>query len=181
MARSEIGTIETARLVGRPLRPGDEPLLAAVLQDEQASSTVGGLRTDDEVRTLLGRMLDHSEAHGFGTWGFFERESGRYVGYGGLLRTKAGGELNVEIMYALVPAFWGRALATEIAEQLVRVGFETLGFARLVSYTVPENRPSRRVMEKCGFVFEREIVYASTPHVLYRLDACSQQELRRTA
>ncbi|MGI5865416.1 MAG: GNAT family N-acetyltransferase [Myxococcales bacterium] len=181
MASGEIETVETARLVGRSLRPGDEALLAAILQDEQASRTVGGLRTDDEVRRLLRRMLGHSEAHGFGTWVFFEREFGRYVGYGGLLRTKAGGELNVEIMYALLPSFGGRALATEIAEELVRIGFEALGLDRLVSYTVPANTASRRVMEKCGFCFEREIVYAGTPHVLYSLDAGPQRAAQRTA
>jgi RimJ/RimL family protein N-acetyltransferase len=36
-----------------------------------------------------------------------------------------------------------------------------------------ENRASRRVMEKLGFEYEREVVHANLPHVLYRLSTSS--------
>ena len=39
----------------------------------------------------------------------------------------------------------------------------------VVSFTLPGNLASRRVMEKLGFRFERETTYAGLPHVLYRL------------
>ena len=38
-----------------------------------------------------------------------------------------------------------------------------------VSFTLPDNVASRRVMEKLGFRFERDTPYAGLPHVLYRL------------
>jgi RimJ/RimL family protein N-acetyltransferase len=38
-----------------------------------------------------------------------------------------------------------------------------------VAFTLPTNTGSRRVMEKLGFHYEREISRAGLAHVLYRL------------
>ena len=38
----------------------------------------------------------------------------------------------------------------------------------IVCFTLPTNRASQRVMEKVGFVYERDITHANLPHVLYR-------------
>ena len=42
------------------------------------------------------------------------------------------------------------------ARACVRVGFDVLGREDLVAYTLPTNWRSRRVMERLGFVFERD-------------------------
>ena len=62
----------------------------------------------------------------------------------------------------------GEGLATELAFTAVDVGFEALELERLIAFTLPHNIASRRVMEKAGFTYEREIVHATLPHVLYR-------------
>ena len=38
----------------------------------------------------------------------------------------------------------------------------------VVAFTLPDNTASRRVMEKLGMTYERDIVHADLPHVLYR-------------
>jgi RimJ/RimL family protein N-acetyltransferase len=70
-----------------------------------------------------------------------------------------------------MPAFWGRGYAGELARTCARVGFEILGRADLVAFTLPTNDRSRRVMERVGFVYERDTIWADRPHVLYRLTA----------
>ncbi len=75
----------------------------------------------------------------------------------------------MEVGYGLTAAFWGQGLATELAQEAVRVGFELLCLSELVSFTLPTNTRSRRVMAKAGFRYERDIEYAGLPHVLYRL------------
>ncbi len=47
--------------------------------------------------------------------------------------------------------------------------------SEVVSYTLPHNAASRRVMEKLGFSYEREIVHADLPHVLYRIQSPSSR------
>ena len=66
---------------------------------------------------------------------------------------------------------WGQGLATEMAEAAVDAALRKLQLASLVAFTLPSNKASSRVMEKVGFSYERDIVYADLPHVLYRLTA----------
>jgi RimJ/RimL family protein N-acetyltransferase len=76
----------------------------------------------------------------------------------------------VEVGYGFVPEYWGRGLATEIAQACVRIGFERLRLASLVAITTPANVRSQRVMAKAGLVYERDIVHAGVPHVLFRIN-----------
>jgi ribosomal-protein-alanine N-acetyltransferase len=82
-----------------------------------------------------------------------------------------GGRDEVEIAWAVAPERWGQGYATELGAAAVRVAFADLGLASVVAYTTPGNRASLRVMEKLGFEYEREVVHANLPHVLYRLQS----------
>jgi ribosomal-protein-alanine N-acetyltransferase len=106
---------------------------------------------------------------GFGYWLFRDRESGEPVGRGGLSRAHVAGADEVEVGWAVMPERWGRGYATELGGAAVEVAFGVLGLADVVAFTLPDNLASRRVMEKLGFSYEREIVWADLPHVLYRL------------
>ena len=83
----------------------------------------------------------------------------------------------VEIGWRLSADHWNRGYATEGARAAMAFGFETLGLSEIVSFTVPGNVRSRRVMEKLGM--SRSAVddfdHPSLPeghrmrrHVLYR-------------
>ena len=134
-------------------------------------SADGSPLLEEETRRSLRRHLDHWDRHGYGLWIFRDRADGRFVGYCGLKHTEAGGKDEVELAYAVMADDWGRGLATEMAEAVLRVGFEHLGLAEVVCFTLTTNRASRRVMEKAGFRYERDIVHVGLPHVFYRLTA----------
>jgi RimJ/RimL family protein N-acetyltransferase len=79
---------------------------------------------------------------------------------------------------ALSADHWGRGLATEGARALVPYAFEVIGLRALVSFTVPGNVRSRRVMEKLGMTHDQadDFDHPRLPeghpfrrHVLYRL------------
>ena len=84
----------------------------------------------------------------------------------------------VEIGWRLDPAFWNRGLATEGARAVLRYAFDFLELKEVVSFTVPDNFASRRVMEKLGMTRDPadDFDYPRLPaghrlrrHVLYRL------------
>ena len=70
-----------------------------------------------------------------------------------------------------------------MTEASLAVGFEQIGLAQLICYTLTSNRPSQRVMEKVGFRFDRPIIHGSLqrPHILYRLTASEWQEQQATS
>jgi len=75
----------------------------------------------------------------------------------------------VEIDYALAPLFWGRGIATEAVRACLRFGFETARLAQVIGLVVPENTPSRRVLEKVGFAYQRDAPYFGHMLALYTL------------
>jgi len=161
-------------LLVRP-RPDDLDDLARMHRDPQVMATLGGVRSAEETAPYLQRLLAHWEQHGFGWWVVRDADSGRFAGRGGLRHVTIGGREEVEVGYGLMAEFWGRGLATELARESVRVGFTELRRPDLVSFTLPTNRASQRVMEKAGFRYERDVVHAGLPHVLYRLTAAQWQ------
>ncbi|HEY2882336.1 MAG TPA: GNAT family N-acetyltransferase [Pirellulales bacterium] len=160
--------IETDRLIAQKPTPDDFGLWQSLLQNVQVAKTLGD-RTDDEVRQFLAGACEHWQKHGFGRWNWHLRGDGKFVGRGGLNRAFVAERDEIEVAYAIMPEFWNQGFATEIAKASIEVGFRQLGFSELVTFTLPTNLGSRRVMEKCGFKFEADIVWKDLPHVLYRL------------
>ena len=102
-------------------------------------------------------------------WAFRSQANGRFVARGGLRQVDVEGALEVELAYAVMSDSWGQGLATEMAQAILGIGFEHLALSNVVGFTLVSNRASQRVLEKAGFSFERNVVHADLPHVLYRI------------
>jgi ribosomal-protein-alanine N-acetyltransferase len=164
-----IMTFRTNRLIAERLRVEDLDELCRMHHDPSVMATLGGLRSDEQTRQFLCDNLRHWDRHGYGLWMFRAQADGRFVGRGGLRHVHVGGHDEVEFAYALMAAFWGNGLATEMAKAIVTVAFEHLGMTDIVAFTLATNQASRRVMEKVGCQYELDIVHAGLPHVLYRI------------
>ncbi len=137
--------------------------------DPRMMETLGGLRSAEQSRGDLARMMAHWDEHGFGLYFVHGADDGRFLGRAGLKRVHVGGRDEVEVGYSIVAHAWGQGLATEAAQRLIEVAWQDLKLSELVSFTLPHNAASRRVMEKAGFAYERDGTYADLPHVFYRL------------
>jgi len=163
--------LQTERLTGRPPGEDDFDLLYRLHRNPRAMAPLGGLRDAGQTRFFLEMFIDHWRERGFGTWLLFDRDSGAFAGRGGLRRLEILGRPEVEVLYALLPDFWGRGLATEVARASIEIAVRDLGLEELVALTLKSNAASQRVMQKAGFRYDRDFTYAGRPHVLYRLRA----------
>ena len=161
--------LETANLLLTRPTAADFSDLNAMHTDPRVMATLGGVRSAEELVAANQRLMAGWEQAGFSWWIARHRPDGRFAGRGGLKRLSLAGRDEVEVGYGLIAEFWGRGLATEIATESVRVGFQVLGVAEMVCLTLPTNTRSRRVMEKAGFRYERDGEHAGLPHVFYRL------------
>ena len=59
-----------------------------------------------------------------------------------------------ELGYWLGKPFWGRGIMPEAAREMVRHGFEDLGMRKIWCGYYEGNHKSKRVQEKCGFVYQ---------------------------
>jgi RimJ/RimL family protein N-acetyltransferase len=163
--------IATARMLLERMRPQDHDELAVLLRDPLISSTLWpgeGEPSEAQLLHILDDKLRHWDRCGFGLWVLRDRATGLVVGRGGLQHTQVGEGDEVEAGWAIAPARWGEGLATELANACTAVAFGQLGFAQIVAFTLPANRASRRVMEKSGFAYERDVTHKGLVHVLYR-------------
>jgi [ribosomal protein S5]-alanine N-acetyltransferase len=164
-----IETFQTNRLFAERLRFIHLNELARMHQDEQVMATLGGVRSEQETRLFILNNLHHWQHYGFGLWVFRDKINNQFVGRAGLRKTDVKGRDEVELAYALMAKFWGQGLATEIGEEILRMGFDVLGLQDIVCFTLTTNLASKRVMEKLGFKYECEIIHADLPHLFYRL------------
>ncbi len=88
-------------------------------------------------------------------WTVLAKGGGHVLGCCGL--RPIAGEDDMEILYALTAAGWGQGLATEAASAVIRYAFDVLGLRRIVGRANPLNPASWRVLEKLGFVFEKQV------------------------
>ena len=168
---SRVDRLETDRLLLERLRPEHASELSILLRDPRVARTLtadGGPPSEAELTAGLTDKIRHWERHGFGLWLLRERSTGTMVGRGGLQYTFVGGREEIEVAWAIVPERWGQGLATELALASVMVAFNDLGLDEIVAFTLPDNIASRRVIEKSGFSYERELVHVGLDHVLYR-------------
>ena len=163
--------LRTKRLRLRRVDDADLDDLVRMHADPRVMKTLGGLQDEARTREGLAKMRAHWADHGFGLYILRARDDGRFVGRCGLRHTEVDGEQEVEVGWSIVADEWGKGYATEAAREQVGLAFGELGFENIVSFTLPFNTASRRVMEKLGFGYEKECWYADLPHVLYRLHA----------
>ena len=153
MGTTEIPTIETARLRLRPFEDADvSEWTRLIYADADVTRYLPGTNATPYERTqrMYHHFTEHWPRHGFGEWAVTDRESGAFLGQCGLNHIDDIDETEVD--YALAKHAWGRGLATEAAERLVRIAFDERGFDRLFALVFPENAASARVLQKLGFV-----------------------------
>ncbi|NJP07966.1 MAG: GNAT family N-acetyltransferase [Chloroflexaceae bacterium] len=161
--------LETRRLRGVACEPGHLADLQTLHRDADVARTLGGVRSDAQIAMHVRDFWVHWKEAGYGVWMWYDLTDGQFVGRAGLRRVLIEQRWEHELLYALMPRFWGQGLATELAQAIATIAFEQLHFADLVSFTLPTNQASQRVMQKLGFRFVGNITYAGFFLVLYRL------------
>lgn len=159
----------TPRLLLTRIGAGDLDDMLAMYSDARVARALGGAQPESDIAALVDRLAQQWDTHGFGWWTVRDPASGRFIGRGGLRRVTIDDVPEVEVGYALVPEYWNRGLATELARVSVAQGFVRLALADVVSFTLQANHGSRRVMEKTGLHYERDVARAGMQQVLYRL------------
>lgn len=170
----------TARLLLRPWREADLPAYAALNADPEVRRWFPGTLTRQESDAHAFQIKDHFAAHGFGLWAVEAPGVASFIGSVGLRHIALAAPFApaVEVAWRLARAHWGMGYATEAAQAALAYGFGTLGLTEIVSFTVPGNLASRRVMERIGMRhdpegdFDHPAVPEGHPfrrHVLYRI------------
>ena len=177
--------LETSRLRLRRWQSSDREPFAAMNADPRVMEYLPAILSRAESDGLASRCDAHFDQHGFGLWAVEIRGVAPFAGFLGLSVPNFQAHFTpcVEIGWRLVAEHWGRGYATEGARAALSFGFRALKLDEIVSFTVPGNLRSRRVMERIGMTydpahdFDHPSVQGSGPkrHVLYRMTSAQAE------
>src|SRR5579883_2896508 len=101
-----IESFSTDRLYAKKIHKEDLDKFLILHANEAVMATLGGLRTEQQTKDYIEWNVKKWEEDGFGLWLFYLKETDEWVGRGGLRRLEVNGQEEVEVAYALMPAFW---------------------------------------------------------------------------
>ncbi|MBS1977571.1 MAG: GNAT family N-acetyltransferase [Bacteroidetes bacterium] len=169
--------LETERLILRDWTEKDFTPFAAMNASPVVMEFFPSVLTADETRSMMDRLQKEIDERGYGLWVAELKDTGAFTGFIGLHEATFVSDFTpcVEIGWRLLPAYWGRGLATEGARACLDFGFSS-GLKEIYSFTSIHNTRSERVMKRIGMVKIGEFDHPRVAegnwlrrHVLYNL------------
>ncbi len=177
---TEAAILQTERLLLRRWRAADREPFAQLNADTRVMQFFPARLSREESDRAVDRIEAHFAEHGFGLYAAELRNQRLFIGFVGLAVPNFDVHFApcVEIGWRIAAEHWNQGLATEGARAVLNCAFGPLGLQEVVSFTVPANLASRRVMEKIGMTrypeydFDHPRLPEGHPlrrHVVYRV------------
>lgn len=169
---THIGTnvIETERLILRKFKyTDDEAMLKYWVADEKIQSLYSEpvYTTKEAVKALLDKYIGSYEKSDCYRWAITEKNSDECIGQIAFFLVDSKNNF-AEIEYCIGSRFQCIGYATEATKAVVKYGFEKINLHKIQICTKTINKPSKRVIEKCGFTYEgtlRDYFYMNGDYV----------------
>jgi RimJ/RimL family protein N-acetyltransferase len=144
--------IETKRLILRTWKTKDAQPFFQINQDPKVIEFLRGPLTRDQVKDFISAQNAQQKKHGYSLFATELKATGELIGFIGLNYTDWPAPFTpaVEIGWRLGSQFWGQGYATEGAKAVMDFAFNKIGLEKIVSFTVPANKRSIKIMEKTG-------------------------------
>lgn len=164
--------LSTERLILREWRQADLPQFYNNCKNAKVGPLAGwkphGAIEDSEK--ILNMFIEADE-----TWAIVLKDGGKLIGSVGLHSDKSRVDIDKvkSLGYVLAEEYWGRGYMPEACKEVIRFGFEELELKLISVAHFPFNSQSKRVIQKCGFVYEGTSRYAfKRPYDDTVLDQC---------
>jgi RimJ/RimL family protein N-acetyltransferase len=150
----------------------DAVLAAGLWGDSRVTRFIGGPFSEQWIKDRLVQEISRQSTHGLQYWPIFRLSDDAHVGCCGLRPVPDKADA-LELGFHLRPEHWGQGLATEAARAVVKHALSTGRALTLVAGHHPQNLDSRRVLQRLGFRYTHDALYAPTglQHVNYALSA----------
>ena len=169
---THIGTrrIETERLVLRRFEYSDDNnMLDYWIADPAIQSMYSEpvYTTKQAVKELLDKYIGAYEKNDYYRWAVVFKKTGECIGQIAYFLVDSKNHF-AEIEYCIGSSYQRNGLATEATKAVIHYGFDNMNLHKVQICHKSINLPSRKVIEKCGFVYEgtlRDFFYIDGQYV----------------
>lgn len=171
--------METQNLILRGWTEADIPEFARLNSNDRVMGFFLKPLSYAETVEMYGQIQEEFQRCGFGVYAVEEKATHAFIGIVGLHRVTFPVDFApaVEILWRLLPEFWGKGYAAESAAACLEYAKKELNLTEIYAFTSLSNKQSERVMQKIGMQrvkeFGHPLVEAGHPlyrHVLYRIE-----------
>lgn len=156
LTHSGTQTIETKRLILRQFKySDDEAMLKYWIADKKIQSLYSEpvYTTKSEVKQLLDRYISSYQNNDYYRWAIIDKLTQKCIGQIAFFLIDNKNHF-AEIEYCIGSDFQCKGYATEATKAIIKYGFNTINLHKVQICTKTINKPSQRVIEKCGFTYE---------------------------
>ena len=142
--------LETERLVINNLSLNDFQFLTDLDSDPVVRKFIDGkVKTFDETRQYISENIDSYLQLGFGRYAVRSKEDLNPIGICGFLMENYG----VDFGYRFSKSAWGRGIAKEAANSVIKYGCDQLKLKKIIGIVLPDNIASEKILISSGFTF----------------------------
>lgn len=177
MNLSKVTVLEIDNFILKPLQSSDLDALATIWADPEVTRFLPSLGVPmprESTEKTLASFIEHWQQRGYGVWAIRKNASFTMVGYCGLRYLESLDE--VELLYGLAKAYWGRGIMTQAAIAAIAYGFNVANLDKIMAMALAENYASRRVMEKAGLQYKKQIQVFNLDVLYYGIKRYSLSE-----
>ncbi len=155
--------ISSERLSFRFFTQEDFPLFYSVFSNESIMryAWIDRISSEENAHTFFEGFINTGEdVNKDGSYAFAvsSKEQNAFIGFADIQihsRNSSGG--CGEIGYFLLPEYWGKGFATELANAMIEFGFNRLGLHKISARCNTNNLKSEGIMKKVGMTLEGEL------------------------
>lgn len=130
----------------------------------------GSTKTSFEKAELwINKQIERKINNEFGQLAIMEKESGQFIGLGGIISRNINDKQEFEITYSILKSYWGRGYATELATFFRDFMFSKKTCFSVISIIHVDNEASINVARKNGMFVSSETTFMDMPVFIFRI------------
>ena len=154
----KLSSFQTERLQLRPVTAADAHFIVELVNTPKWLKYIGDRKVtnitaaEDYIKSKITSQFD---TLGYGNYMVVRKEDGALLGNCGLYNRP--GIEGIDIGFAFLERFEGKGYAFEASQKLLDVAFNDIEMNRVGAITVEDNTASRKLLEKLGLTFKKDI------------------------
>lgn len=160
--------LTTQRIYLREFNNLDLEAFALLLADSEVMHfSMTGTMSREESQKLLESYIANYKVGIHSPWAVIYQDN--LIGFAGFDLRIIENEEKIQITFRLMRNQWGKGLATEASEALIKYAFDTLKLSEVIAIVDPKNTASINILSKIGMKYQKTVNYQGLELDVYNI------------